>query len=100
MSLTIGSYQLKEIEVENVTYSLYIRPGHDYFTPLLSEIGEELPELIKQLKDEYEVKLGLDYPYNRLSLVEVPIHIYSYQRLWTVAHDLVEQHVQPGEERR
>jgi len=90
ISLTIGSYQHQEIEVENVTYSLYVRPGHDYFTPLLSEIGEQLPELIKQLKDGYEVRLGLDYPYNRLSLVEVPIHIYSYQRLWTVVHETVQ----------
>jgi len=90
ISLTIGSYQHQEIEVENVTYSLYVRPGHDYFTPLLNEIGDQLPELIKQLKDEYEVKLGLNYPYNRLSLVEVPIHIYSYQRLWTVAHETVQ----------
>ncbi|MEE8377828.1 MAG: hypothetical protein V3R45_05615 [Candidatus Aminicenantaceae bacterium] len=90
ISLTIGSYLHQEIEVDNVTYSLYVRPGHDYFTPLLSEVGEQLPELIKQLKDGYEVMLGLDYPYNRLSLVEVPIHIYSYQRLWTVAHETVQ----------
>ncbi len=90
ISLTIGSYQHQEIEVDNITYSLYVRPGHDYFTPLLSEIGEQLPEIIKKLKDEYEVMLGLDYPYNRLSLVEVPIHIYSYQRLWTVAHETVQ----------
>jgi len=90
ISLTIGSYQHQEIKVDNVTYSLYVRPGHDYFVPLLSEIGEQLPELIKQLKDEYEVNLGLDYPYKRLSLVEVPIHIYSYQRLWTVVHETVQ----------
>ena len=90
ISLTIGSYLHQEIEVDNINFSLYVRPGHDYFTPLLSEIGEQLPELIKQLKDEYEVMLGLDYPYNRLSLVEVPIHIYSYQRLWTVAHETVQ----------
>ena len=90
ISLTIGSYQHREIEVDNVTYSLYVRPGHDYFVPLLSEVGEQLPELIKQLKDGYEVLLGLDYPYNRLSLVEVPIHIYSYQRLWTVAYETVQ----------
>ncbi|MFC2167053.1 hypothetical protein ACFLQZ_03730, partial [Acidobacteriota bacterium] len=90
ISLTIGSYLHQEIKVDSVTYSLYVRPGHDYFTPLLNELGEQLPELIKQLRDGYEVMLGLDYPYNRLSLVEVPIHIYSYQRLWTVAHETVQ----------
>ena len=90
ISLTIGSYMHQEIKVDDVTYSLYVRPGHDYYTPLLNEIGEQLPEIIKQLKDQYEVPLGLNYPYSRLSLVEVPIHIYSYQRLWTVAHETVQ----------
>lgn len=90
ISLTIGSFQHRQVEVDGIVYSLYVRPGHDYFTPLLGEIGDELPELIKQLKDEYEVVLGLSYPYGRLSLVEVPIPIYSYQRLWTVAHETVQ----------
>jgi len=90
ISLTIGSYQHREIEIDGIVYSLYIRPGHDYFLPLLGEVGEGLPELIKQLKDEFEVLVGLNYPYDRLSLVEVPIPIYSYQRLWTVAHETVQ----------
>ena len=90
ISLTIGTYEHREIQVENITYSLYLRPGHDYFTPHLNEIGEDLPDLIRALKDEYEVNLDLDYPFKRLSLVEVPIHIYSYLRLWTVAFETVQ----------
>ncbi len=90
ISLTIGSYEHKEIQVDDVIYSLYFRPGHDYFTPYLTKIGDTLPDLIRALKDEYEVKLDLDYPFKRLSLVEVPIHIYSYQRLWTVAYETVQ----------
>ncbi|MFC2167055.1 hypothetical protein ACFLQZ_03740, partial [Acidobacteriota bacterium] len=90
ISLTIGPYEQKQIQVDDIVYSLYFRSGHDYFTPYLTEIGDSLPDLIRNLKDEYEVILGLDYPYKRLSLVEVPIHIYSYQRLWTVAHETVQ----------
>lgn len=90
ISLTIGNYEHKQVQVENITYSLYIRPGHDYFTPYLDEIGDTLPDLIRALKDEYEVTLDLDYPYKRLSLVEVPIHIYSYQRFWTVSFETVQ----------
>jgi len=90
ISLTIGAYEHKEIQVEDVIYSLYIHPGHDYFSPYLTEIGDVLPDLIRALKDEYEVMLDMDYPYKRLSLVEVPIHIYSYHRLWTVAYETVQ----------
>ncbi len=90
ISLTIGPYEHREIQVDDVIYSLYFRPGHDYFTPYLDEIGDAIPDLIRALKDEYEVMLDLDYPFKRLSLVEVPIHIYSYQRLWTVAFETVQ----------
>ena len=37
-----------------------------------------------------ENKLGLEYPYNRLNLVEVPIHFHSYRRLWSVAQETVQ----------
>jgi hypothetical protein len=90
ISLTIGPYEHQQIQVDDVIYSLYFRPGHDYFTPYLTEIGDTMPDLIRNLRDEYEVILGLDYPYKQLSLVEVPIHIYSYQRLWTVTHETVQ----------
>ncbi len=90
ISLTIGLYEKKEIQVDDIHYSVYVHPGHDYFTPFLDELGENLPNIIREQKDEYEVVLGLDYPYKQISLVEVPIHIYSYQRLWTVAYETVQ----------
>lgn len=90
ISLTMGPYALKQIQVDEVLYALYFLPEHDYYAPYLDEISDDLPDLIRTLKDEYEVILGLDYPYKRLSLVEVPIHIYSYQRLWTVAFETVQ----------
>ncbi len=90
ISLTIGPYERQQIQVDDVIYSLYFRPGHDYYSPYLNEIGDELPDMIRTLKNEYEVLLDLDYPFNRLSLVEVPIHIYSYERLWTLAFETVQ----------
>lgn len=92
ISLTIGSYQSHEIEIDNLTYSLYVRPGHDYFAPLMSDIqvDKRLTELIRESLDRLEVYLGVYYPYKRLSLVEVPINICSFHRLWTVAHETVQ----------
>ncbi len=92
ISLTIGSYQVHKITIDNLTYSLYVRPGHDYFTPLMDNIQENdiLTTQIRGFLDQLEVFLGVYYPYKRLSLVEVPINIISYHRLWTVAHETVQ----------
>lgn len=92
MSLTIGIYQQHEIEIDNLTYSLYVRPGHDYFVPLMShiQVNDILTTQIRNALDQLEVYLGLYYPYKRLSLVEVPINISSYHRLWTVGHETVQ----------
>jgi hypothetical protein len=90
ISLTVGQYERRQIKIDNVAFALYILPGHAYFTPYLSEIADALPTLIQETKDEYEVLLGLEYPHHQLSLVEVPIQFFSYQRFWTVAHEMVQ----------
>jgi len=90
ISLTLGRYEKKSVTVDGVQYSLFLLGGHDRFTPKLKEIGGDLPQLIKQIKDGYEVVLGLNYPYKQLSLVEVPIHITGYNRHWTMAQEQVQ----------
>ena len=90
ISLTVGPFEQRTLKVQDVEYSLYTLPGHDYFTRYLDAITEELPKTITQLKDEFEVTLGLDYPYERLALVEVPIHFYSHKRLWSAANETVQ----------
>ncbi len=92
ISLTIGPYQVHEITIDNLTYSLYVRPGHDYFTPLMDHIQDNdiLTTQIRIFLDQLEVFFDIYYPYKRLSFVEVPINILSYHRLWTVAHETVQ----------
>jgi len=49
-----------------------------------------LTTVIRGRLDQLEVFLDMYYPYKRLALVEVPINIISYHRLWTVAHETVQ----------
>ena len=93
LSLTMGPYEVRQLEVGGVTYSLAIRPGHNYFDTYLDSVTGVLPELITELRNEYEVALGLEYPYPRLTLVETPIQIYAYQRLWSVAQETVQPEI-------
>ena len=87
LSLTIGPYDRQAITVDGVQYGLFLFRGHDRFTAKFNEIAEELPQLIRQLRDGYEVGLGLSYPYRQLSLVELPIQMAAYGRLWTTAQE-------------
>jgi hypothetical protein len=90
ISLTVGPFEERTLKVKNVDYKLFTLPGHDYFTQYLDAITEDLPKTITRLKNEFEVILGLDYPYEQLAFVEVPIHFYSHKRLWSAADETVQ----------
>jgi ABC-type transport system involved in multi-copper enzyme maturation permease subunit len=90
ISLTVGPFEEKTLRVKDVEYKLFSLPGHGYYKQYLDAITEELPKTITQLKDEFEVTLGLDYPYDQLALVEVPIQFFSHKRLWSAADETVQ----------
>jgi len=90
ISLTVGPFEERTIKVKEVEYRLYTLPGHNYFSQYFTAIKADLPKTITQLKDEFEVTLGLDYPYEQLALVEVPIHFSSHKRLWSAADETVQ----------
>ena len=90
LSLVIGPYQRKFVVVDSVEYSLHVMPGHDYFSPYFQALSDTLPSLIRDIRTGYESNLNANYPYNRLSLVEVPVQFMGYQRLWTLGYETVQ----------
>ncbi len=90
ISLTVGPFEERTLKLKDVTYKLFTLPGHDYYTEHLNAVTENLPKTITQLKDEFEVILGLDYPFEQLAFVEVPIHFHSHKRLWSAADETVQ----------
>lgn len=92
ISLSAATYEKRSVEVDSISYSLYTLPGHDYFMEYFDEVADTLPGIIRELKVEYELQIGLGYPYDWFNLVEVPIDFYSFNRYWTLSHETV----QPG----
>ncbi len=90
ISLTVGPFEERALKVKDVEYKLFTLQGHDYYAQYLDALTQELPKTITQLKDEFEVTLGLDYPYEQLALVEVPIQFFSHKRLWSTADETVQ----------
>ncbi len=89
MSLIIGEYQPRSLVVDSIRYTLFTRPGHAYFETYLDSLGDTLATLIRDTKNDYEVRMGLTYPFKYLNLVETPIQYYVYPRPWTLAAETV-----------
>ena len=89
LSLIIGNYDKKTIRVDSVDYQLYHLSEHNYYEQYFSQIGDTLKDVIREFVQDYEVRLNLEYPFKRLSLIEVPLQYYVYPRIWTVAQDVV-----------
>ncbi|MEO9481920.1 MAG: hypothetical protein ABJG47_00650 [Ekhidna sp.] len=82
ISLTIGDYEKKELFVDSTTYSIYYHRGNDYFSQHLNELGDTLDILVKDLVNSYEHDQQLDYPFQRLLFVEVPIQFKAYNKIY------------------
>ncbi len=93
ISLAIGPYERRSVTVDSVEYTLYTLKEHDYFLPYFNEVGDTLAALIREIKQDYEVRVEMKYPYRRLLLVEAPVQFYAYPRAWGGAQETVQPQV-------
>ncbi len=90
ISLLIGNYEKRSVTVDSVDYNLITLKGHDYFTKYFNEIGDTLPVIIRDIKQNYEALTELSYMFNRLTFVEVPIQFLTNKHLWASARDAMQ----------
>jgi len=93
LSLIRGAYETRQIVVDSTRYALCTWKKHDYFVPLLNEMGDTLTAVIRQNRNELESYLNLSYPFDQVLLVETPIHFYSYARPWSLARESVQPEI-------
>ncbi|MGM0531238.1 MAG: hypothetical protein ACQER7_07800 [Bacteroidota bacterium] len=87
MSVIAGKYQRDSLTVDDITYNLYHKAGHDKYKPFFSEIQDTIPSIIKTVMENYESDLHLEYPYPDFSIVEVPAQFYAYKKNFTLASE-------------
>ncbi|MFC1490504.1 hypothetical protein ACFL6K_04775 [Candidatus Latescibacterota bacterium] len=83
ITLTVGDYEKKAIEVDGVEIALYHRPGHDYFSEDFKGTSETLISTIEDLKLDYEYDKSMKYPFPRYLIVESPVQFHAYERPWS-----------------
>jgi hypothetical protein len=90
ISLLIAEYDKYSITVDSVEYSIYSTKGNDFYLDHFTEFKDTMPAIIRELRDEYEALLNLNYGFNRFSFAEVPIHFALDKHLWSVTSDAVQ----------
>ena len=80
ISLVIGDYALKSQVIDGLDFNLYYHKTHDYFSKFFEPVKDTIPELIKSALKDYERKIDMYYPFDRVTVIEVPAQFFSYPR--------------------
>ena len=80
LTLAIGNYKTDTLKVDSVEYLTYYFPGDDYYKKDLYELKDTLKSMISGVMRDLETNFSVKFPFNTLSLVEVPVQFYSFPR--------------------
>jgi ABC-type transport system involved in multi-copper enzyme maturation permease subunit len=80
ISLVEGNYISDTISVDSTDFIAHYYRDHDYFREDLNELGDTLGNLISGIMTELETNFSTEYPFERLSLVEVPVYFHSVEK--------------------
>ncbi len=90
ISLLIANYVKYSVNVDSIEYAIYTTKGNDYYKKHFTDINDTLPSIIRELKNEFETLLDLNYQFKRFSFAEVPVHFALDKHIWSVASDAVQ----------
>ena len=90
LSLVVGKYQTRSVEVDSVKYNLTFLAGHNTFDPFFKVLRDSLTPVIRDLRKSWEIKVRFSYPYKRLNLIEIPVQFCSFGHVWTGAGEQVQ----------
>ncbi len=90
ISLAIGEYEQKKLEISGIEFGVWHIKGHDYYTEAFQDINDTIPSLLEERLRDFLRVYNLRYPFNRLSIVEVPSQFKSYERTWSFAQETVQ----------
>lgn len=80
ISLIAGNLQKESVRIDSLQVNLYKHPRHNYYKQFFPEMNDTLSAVLKDVLQSFETKIDLNYPFKRLSLVEVPIHTFAYMQ--------------------
>jgi hypothetical protein len=90
ISLAIGKYLTRSVQVDSVLYSLSFLAGHNNFDQFFKILPDSIKPVIRDLRKTWETKVRFTYPFKRLNLIEIPVQFCSFGHVWTGAGEQVQ----------
>ena len=90
ISLIIGDYEQKCVEVDRAIFSMWHLKGNDFYSEAFESILDTIPYQIRLRRQSFENNYALNYSFRRFSVIEVPVQFSSYVRAWTKAEEVMQ----------
>ncbi|MDR2473042.1 MAG: ABC transporter permease [Tannerella sp.] len=87
ITLAVGDYMKKSIDVDSTEFVVQYLRGHDYFVSVFDSIIDTIPAQIRERRRYLETSYKLNYSFKRFTVVEVPVQFYSYVHTWSQAQE-------------
>ncbi|MDX1387809.1 MAG: hypothetical protein R3344_01370 [Acidobacteriota bacterium] len=81
VALVAGRFESRSMEIDGILFEVLVHPVHAANIDFFADVAGELEDRIAQ-KLEDAAALGLDYPYDGFTLVEVPNSFRTYGGGW------------------
>ncbi len=92
LSLNAGVYRVYQAKIHDIQCAIYVHPAHARQVTFFEDAKDDALNTLGEILDSVEQETSLAYPYQRLSVVEVPFQVQWYYDGWEEAGGLV----QPG----
>ena len=90
ISLAIGNYEHRKLEISGIEFGVWNIKGHDFYTSAFPEIRDTIPALLEERLRDFLRTYNLRYPFKRFNIVEVPSQFKPFERTWTFAQETVQ----------
>jgi len=90
LSLNVDTYDVLQAEIGGTLVALYLSPLHIPQVEFFADAIDEVTGFIEQVMRVMESESGLPYPYERLSVVEIPFLVQWYYEGWEESGGLTE----------
>lgn len=80
-ALVASEFESRSTEIEGVVFEILLHPQHQQNLEILADASEEIEAWIRERMNEAN-SYGLGYPYDALTLVEVPAALRGYAGGW------------------
>ncbi len=90
LTLAIGKYEKRTLRIDSIEYSIYHYKNHMGYLSPLDSIADTIPDIIRDVKMDFELLMKRAYPFKRFTIVEIPRNYLCYDRTWTDRSETVQ----------